>query len=184
MRFAVLGSLTLVFVMTCAAGLAQAQTPPPIKPGLWQVQTEREVDGQMAQMPDMTEHLKNLPPESRRQVEAMMKQRGVDLSAAGGAMRICMTKETLARDQWRAEEGNCKTDFSSRSGSAWKWHTSCQDPASETDGEATFPGPETYTVKTVTTMRGQGEPKTTRMTMTSKWLGADCEGVKPINPKP
>jgi Protein of unknown function (DUF3617) len=184
MRFVIFASLAPTFLMACAAGLAQAQTPPPIKPGLWQVQTEREVDGQTAQMPDLSEHLKNLPPESRRQVEAMMKQRGVDVSAGGGAMRICMTNESLARDQWRGEQGNCKTDFRSRSGSAWRWHTSCQDPASETDGEASFPGPETYTVKTVTTMRAQGEPKTTRMMMTSKWLGADCEDVKPINPKP
>lgn len=182
MRRVVFVSLVIVGIVTGTAGLGQAQAPP-IKPGLWQVRSERELDGQRQQMPDMSEHLKNMPPEARRQMEAVMKARGVDIGG-GGDMRICLTKESLDQDRWRDERGTCKTDFTSRSGSSWKWRTSCQEPPSETDGEATFPNAENYVVKTTTTMNMQGQPRTTRMTLTSRWLGADCGDVKPVvNPR-
>jgi hypothetical protein len=183
MRSIVFGSLTFVGLVVCVQGVAQAQAPPPIKPGLWQVRSEREVDGQKTQMPDVSERLKTLPPEARKQIEAMMKQRGVDMGG-GGDMKICLSKDSLDPGQWQTQQGSCKTDYISRSGSMWKWHTSCREPASETDGEALFTGPESYTVKTATTMTIQGELKTTRMTLNSKWLGADCGDVKPVTPRP
>ena len=183
MRSIVLGWLIIACLVAGTVVAAQAQTAPPIKAGLWQVHSEREVDGQKAQMPDMSERLKNMPPEARKQIEAMMKQRGVDMSGGGG-MRICLGKESLDQGQWQGHQGSCKTDFTSRSGSTWKWHTSCQEPAAETDGEARFAGPESYTVKTATTMTVQGETKTSRMTLTSKWLGPDCGDVKPVTPRP
>ena len=183
MRSIVLGSLSIVCLVGCAQAVAQAQTAPPIKPGLWQVHSEREVDGQKTQMPDMSERLKNMPPEARKQMEAMMKQRGVDMSG-GGDMKICLSKDSLDPGQWQRNQGNCTTDYRSRSSSMWTWHTSCREPASETDGEARFTGPESYTVKTATTMTVQGETRTTRMTLNSKWVGADCGDVKPMTPKP
>src|SRR5688572_5613257 len=110
--------MRVVLSFLAAAALsaaAHAQTTPPIKPGLWQVNVEN--DGQ--KMPDMGEHLKNLPPEQRRQVEAMMKERGVDMS--GGGMKICHTKESLDQGKWQAEQGSCKTDVLSRTSTQWKW---------------------------------------------------------------
>ena len=183
MRSIVLGSLTAVCLIAWTHGCAQAQTAPPIKPGLWQVQSQREVDGQRTQMPDMSEHLKNMPPEQRKQIEAMMKQRGVDMS--GGSMndmKICLSKDSVDPGQWERNQGSCKTDYISRSSSTWKWHTSCREPVSETDGEAHFTGSDSYTVKTATTMTVQGQPRTSRMTLNSKWLGSDCGDLKPVTP--
>lgn len=180
---AILGSLTIVGLVFCAQAVAQAQTAPPIKPGLWQVRSEREVDGQKVQMPNMSERFKNMPPEARKQMEAMMKERGVDMGG-GGDMRICLSKESVDPEQWQRQQGTCKTDYGSRSSSMWKWHTTCQEPASQTDGEARFTGPESYTVKTATTMTLQGETRTTRMTLDSKWLSPDCGDLKPVTPRP
>jgi len=183
MRSIVLGSLITIFVVAGAHGVARAQTAPPIKPGLWQVQSQREVDGQRSQMPDMSEHLKNMPPETRRQMEAMMKQRGVDMS--GGSMndmKICLSKDSVDPSQWQRNQGTCTTDYVTRSSSTWKWHTSCREPAAETDGEAYFTSSDSYTVKTATTMTVQGQTRTTRMTLNSKWLGPDCGDVKPVTP--
>jgi hypothetical protein len=183
MRRTVFLSLVLVGLVAGLTGMATAQTPPPIKPGLWQVRSERELDGQKQQMPDMSERMKNMPPEARQRMEAMMKERGVDIGG-GGDMKICLTKESLDQERWRDERGTCKTDFSSRSGSTWKWRTTCQEPVSETDGEAAFSNPENYVVKTTTKLTMQGATRTTRMTLTSRWLGADCGDVKPVNPRP
>ena len=183
MRSIILVSMTIVSLVACAQGAAQAQTAPPIKPGLWQVRSEREVDGQKTQMPDMSERLTSMPPEARKQIEAMMKQRGADMGG-GGEMKICLSKDALDQGQWQRHQGSCKTDYLSQGGSLWKWHTSCQEPASETDGEARFTGSESYAVKTATTMTVQGETRTSRMTLDSKWLGPDCGDVKPVTPRP
>ena len=182
MRSIVLGSLTVVCLVTGVHGVARAQAPP-IKPGLWEVHSQREVDGQRVQMPDMSERLKGMPPEARKQMEAVMKQRGVDMGS-GGDLKICLTKDSLDQGQWQKHQGTCKTDYSSRSGRTWKWHTSCSDPAAETDGEATFTNADAYTVKTATTMTVQGQTRTSRMVLNSKWLGPDCGDVKPITPRP
>jgi hypothetical protein len=45
--------------LRAAAFGAPAQTAPPIKPGLWQIHSEREVNGQ--KMPDASERIKNIP---------------------------------------------------------------------------------------------------------------------------
>jgi len=167
-------------VAASLASVVHAQTAPPIKPGLWEVQMER--DGAAPQMPDMSEHLKNMSPEQRKQVESMMKERGVDMSGGAGKIRMCLDKESLNEGHWQGkEESRCKTDFSSRSSSSWKWHSSCTDPKSETDGEANFSNAENYVVKTSTTLSVNGQPKTSQSTIRSHWLGTDCGDVKPIS---
>ncbi len=175
---------TGLLVLFAAAAPAQAQTAPPIKPGLWQLSSEREVDGK--KMPDPMERMKDLPPEARQQMEAMMKQRGIDMGA-GGAQKICHTRESLDQGRWRGAnddnaEARCKTDITQRSGNAWKWHSSCKQPDAEMDGEAVFANPENYTVKTLMTTQRQGQARTMRMTITARWVGADCGGLKPVQP--
>jgi hypothetical protein len=158
---------------------SQAQTAPPIKPGLWQLQSEREVDGQKA--PDPMERMKNLPPEARKQMEAMMKQRGVDMGQ-GGVQKVCHTRESLDQGRWKGDGERCKTDITSRSANAWKWRSVCTQPEFEMDGEALFSNSENYTVKTLMNSQRQGKPQTMRMTVTAKWLGADCGDLKPMQP--
>lgn len=171
--------LTAAAALIGAAGGAHAQSTPPIKPGLWQVQSEREVDGQKA--PDPMERMKDLPPEARKQMEAMMKKRGVDMGQGGGH-KICHSRESLDQGQWKGDSEKCKTDITSRSTSAWKWHSSCTQPELESDGEALFSSPEAYTVKTLMTMKHDGKLQTMRMTLNAKWLGADCGELKPMQP--
>lgn len=169
-------------VVACAAGAAWAQQPP-IKPGLWQIHVEEDSGEMAARMREMEAHMKNMPPEQRKQVEAMMKQHGVSMGSPGD-MRICLSKEQLARDDWqgRREQSGCKTD-TTRSGNTWKFHSSCPAPqASETDGEAVFASPENYTVKSTTTSSEGGQSRTMKMTAVSKWLGADCGDIKPAQP--
>lgn len=168
---------SLGLLLSCHGLCAQAQTAPPIKPGLWEVQSERLVNGQP--MPDLAQRMKDMPPEARARMEAMMKARG----GPNGGLKICHTKESLAQERWQEAQTRCKTDFGTRTGSVWKWHSSCGEPtASETDGEVTFSSAESYTVKTSTTMTMRGQPRTSQMTMNAKWVGADCGDVKPVVP--
>jgi hypothetical protein len=173
MRHFRLASLGLL--LSCHGIAVQAQNGPPIKPGLWEVQSERLVNGQP--MPDMAQRMKDMPPEARARMEAAMKAR----AGPTGGLKICHTKESLDQGRWQEAQTRCKTDVGSRSGSVWKWHSSCAGPTpSETDGEVTFISPESYAVKTSTTMTMKGQPRTSQMTMTAKWLGSECGAVKPM----
>jgi hypothetical protein len=161
----------------------QAQTPPPVKPGLWQVDMTREGEGVPA-MPDMSERLKNMPPERRAQMEAMMKSRGVDLSGGLGHMKVCLDKDSIDRGRWQGENdpGRCKTEMKSRTATRWSWHSECTEPASVSDGEAAFVNDQTYTVDTTSTVTRDGKSRTIKMHVASKWLGADCGDIKPVQP--
>ena len=158
---------------------AQAQVAP-IKPGLWQVRSERETNGQKA--PDMSERLKNMPPERRAQFEAMMKERGIDTS--GNITKVCQTREMLDSKYFANAIPDCKTTYSTRTNSSWKSHTSCAQNHIESDAEMIFSNPENYTVKIASTTQSEGQTKTSHMTMSGKWLSADCGDVKPLSAKP
>jgi Protein of unknown function (DUF3617) len=170
-RLFVVAALSAATVLL--APLALAQTPP-IKPGLWEIKTE----GQDQKNAQMAERMKNMTPEMRAQIEAAMKQRGVDVTASG-ATRVCFSKDSMDISQWK-NQSSCKTDFTTRSGSTWKWHTVCAESVS--DGEALFTNAEHYTINTSTTSSLSGQPKTTQRTMTATWVGGACGDLKPFTP--
>ena len=153
---------------------ASAQVAP-IKPGLWQIQMSRETNGQKS--PDLSERLKKMPPARRAQIEAAMKQRGID--ASGNTIKVCQTREMLDSSKFVNPLPDCKTTYSSRTNSSWKSHTSCSKSHLESDNEITFSGSESYSVKTTSTLQSAGQTKTTHMTRRGKWLSEDCGDIKP-----
>ena len=167
--------------LAVAMSSAHAQTAPPIKPGLWEIRSEREVDGKKA--PDPTEQMKNLPPDVRAKVEAMMKEKGIGMGERG-VNRVCLSRESLDQGRWQGQSDNCRTEFTSRTTTSWKWHSACTKPDSESDGEALFTSSENYTVKTDMKMKVQGQARLSRMTIHAKWTGNDCGDIKPVQPKP
>jgi hypothetical protein len=158
------------------APLAAAQTPP-IKPGLWEV----KLVGGEDRSAQLAERMKNMPPDKRAQMEAMMKEHGIDITA-GGATHVCYDKDSMDVAQLE-KQTTCKTDFSSRTSSSWKWHSVCSQFKSESDGEAVFTNAENYTINTTTTSTMSGQPKTTKRTMQAKWLGSNCGDLKPFSLK-
>jgi hypothetical protein len=158
------------------APFAAAQTPP-IKPGLWEM---KQVGGD-DRMAKMAERMKNMPADQRAKMEAMMKQSGVDITS-DGATHVCYDKDSMDVAQLE-KQTTCKTDYSSRSSSAWKWHTVCSQLKSEGDGEAVFTNAENYTLNITTTSSMSGQPKTTKRTMQAKWLGSNCGDLKPFSLK-
>jgi hypothetical protein len=184
MHRATLRSVITAFAFVAAAFAAQAQTappPPPIKPGLWQIHSDREVNGQ--KVPDASERMKNMSPEKRAQFEAMMKQHGVGTGAAGMG-QVCYTRETLEHSPWADQQTDCKATFSTRTSSAWKWHTTCPKSGYEADGEAIFTDRENYTVKSTSVSTIGDKVRNSTTTMTGKWLSSDCGGLKPLDAKP
>lgn len=182
MRFAIQSGYGLVAMCALAVGSAQAETPP-IKPGLWQVQTERLVDGKktVEMSEQMKEQMKGMPPEVRQKMEEMMRKSGVDMSGAAG-MKMCLSRESLDQGNWQGERTGCKTEFTSRTKTSWKWRSKCDQPPSTSEGDSEFKDTENYTVNSSTTMTMDGRPQTTKMTLKGKWLGADCGTLQPVLP--
>ena len=184
MHLVSLRSSIAAFAVAFVAFGAAAQTAAPMKAGLWQIHVEREENGQ--KLPDasqrMKDHMKDMTPERRKQFEEMMKQRGVDLSG-GNEIKLCYSQKMVERRAW-ADQGTCKTDYSSRTANFWKWHSSCAQMSYEGDGEATFPDSENFTVKSSGVSTVGGKSRASSSTRTGKWLGADCGELKPMDSTP
>lgn len=163
---------------TCAAG---AQT---LKPGLWEV-TQKMSGGQMDQaMAEMQKQLAAMPPEQRKQMEAMMAGQGMKLGPGGPgggmSMKMCMTREMVEKDQLPTQQGDCRTTRQSRSGNTMSFAVACTSPPSTGEGQVTFTSPEAYSMKMAINSQVQGKPERMQVEGGGKWLAADCGNLKPL----
>jgi hypothetical protein len=181
--------MRIPFVLAAVA-LAAACLPAgaqSLKPGLWEINNRMKGNAQMDQaMVEMQQQLAAMPPDQRKQMEAMMAQRGARMApAAGGGMTVqmCMTREMADRNDVPMQDG-CTMTKQQRSGNTMKMAFNCTRPPSSGEGEFTFLGSEAYSSHMVVKTLVQGKPETMEMDASGKWLGADCGSVKPpVAPK-
>lgn len=176
--------LFLPLIAACAATAipATAQT---LKPGLWQMQqsTGGKADADMA---GMEKAMAGLSPEQRQQMEAMMARRGRVLAPTGDggmAMKICLTREMIDRNDIPAIRGQCKVGQQRRSGNTLNIAFTCSDPPSRGESQVVLSGPEAFTIHTDVTTTGTGQPEHMTMAGSGKWLSTDCGEVKPVQSK-
>jgi hypothetical protein len=166
------------------AGGAMAQT---MKPGLWEVRQQPQLDAQQqAQMDQARQQMAAMPPEQRKQMEAMMAQRGmsVDLAGGGTTVKVCITKEQASRDAPPVDDrGDCKQSVK-RDGAVIHTRFECSKPPSKGEGEITLSGPEAYSMQMRVTSERGGKPATMVMKGQGRWLGTDCGNVKPRSVSP
>ena len=179
--------LAALSVLVCFALLAIAAGPlpvPPVKPGLWEARMSAlDADGHEVAPPEQAA-LSRLSPEARTAMADAMKARGVPMPDSNGATKVCLTKEMFESGGWQqmASELGCTTNYSTLSGTTWKWHSSCTALKSESDGEAVFTSAESYRTKVTTTATVMGKTNTSTRIVQAKWLGADCGDIKPFDP--
>ena len=164
-----------------AAFGASAQT---MKPGLWEINNKMNSPQMDQAMAEMQKQMAAMPPEQRKQMEAAMAQRGVQMvqpGAGGGmAVRMCMTKEMTERNEVPMHQSDCKITSQSKSGSTTKMAFSCTNPPTTGEGEYTLVSPDAYRSKMTMKTVVAGKPETMQMETAGKWLGADCGTVKPL----
>lgn len=166
------------------ATLVAAPPVPPLKTGLWEVRTTAKDAAGNDILPPEQAAMAKMPPEARARMAEMMKARGIPMPDESGAMKLCLSKELLdsGRFQQMAAETGCTTTYATQTATTWKWHSSCPALHAESDGESVFtPTTMRSTITSTTSMNGQ--PRTTTRISSSKWLGADCGDVKPIDPE-
>ncbi len=167
--------------------MAQAQSLK-LRPGLWEMQsTMKSQSGQMEQaMAEMQKALADMPPAQRKQMEQMMAQRGVGMTAAGGqSIRMCLTPEQVNRDEIPQQEG-CTHSMQRQGANTIQTRFSCKgrqgEPASAGEGTVTIDSPTSYHVHSVVRMVQEGKPEQITMDQQGRWVGEDCGQIKPIAP--
>ncbi len=183
-------SVKQLFVASASAlGTLLLAAPPALaqnlKPGLWEINNKMQSSsGQMEKaMAESQKQMAALPPEQRKMMQDMMAKQGLSMGpGAGGnmAVKICMTKEMAERNELPAQQGDCKTTNSPRSGNTMKMSFACTQPPSSGEGTVTFVSPEAYTMKMTMKSMMQGKPETMTMDGGGKWLSADCGNIKPL----
>jgi hypothetical protein len=174
----------LACVAAGSAWQAQAQTQTQagkMKPGLWEITARMQGDGgQMdAGIAMAQQQLKSLPPEQRRQVEAMMKGQGMALGAQGNIVRVCVSKEQAERQELPQAREGC-TQEGQRSGKVWRYKFNCTNPpAMSGEGEYTLHSATSASGRTLIHTVVGGRAETMTVDNTSTWLGADCGDLKP-----
>lgn len=157
-----------------------------MKPGLWEVATQMQgaAGGKMeAAMAEMQKQMAAMSPEQRKMLEDSMARQGIKMAgASGGGMKVqmCMTKEMIDRNEVAAQQhGDCTQTRAPRSGNTMKFSFECSKPPSKGEGQVTFNGPESYSMRVNTTTTVQGRSESMEMQGSGKWLSADCGNVKP-----
>jgi hypothetical protein len=175
-----------VAIAVAVCSLAVAASAQDLKPGLWEISSAmKSASGEMEKAAaEMQAQMADLPPEQRAMMEGMMAKQGVKMGGgAPGAMTVktCLTPEMVARNEFPAQAGKCKTTTQPRTGNVLKMTFVCTDPPSSGDGVYTFVSPEAFTSKTTVRTTTRGTAETLNMDAKGSWLGADCGGVKPIS---
>ena len=152
-------------------------------PGLWQIENRMGGNPELEQaMAQMQKQLAAMPPDQRKQMEAMMGKSGVSMASNGAmSVKVCITPEMASRQQLPTQtQGDCTSKIDSRSGNTMKISFSCTNPVSSGEGVYNFASDKAYTMKM--RFKTQEGGKTQNMTMDARgqWLSADCGSVKPI----
>ena len=125
--------------------------------------------------------LTSLPPDQRKQMEAMMSRQGVGMGSSG-ATQICISPEAAKRDEPMVDpEGRCKPTKMSRSGNTTRFEFDCttEGRRSVGKGESTVSANSITSRMDMTTTDARGtHTMQTESQMT--YLGPDCRGLTPI----
>lgn len=183
------GEMSKVTVLTMAMAVLStsvaAQTA--MKPGLWEMRTIKHVmDGRdmMAQMAaaqaQMQQMMANMPSGQKKQMEAMMGRQG---ASAPNVHRICVSAEMAEREQpVVVADSKCEPSNVSRSGNRMTYQIDCvaQGTTMTGKGESVFAG-DTVAGKMDMTTAGRDGRHSMQMESQMKYLGADCQGLKPAD---
>ena len=153
-----------------------------MKAGLWEVKTTKQVvDGQdmQAQRRQMQQQMASLPPEQRKQMEAMMGRQGM---GPGAATRMCVSEEMARRDTPVVDpDGRCQPTRMSRSGSTVRYEIDCTMEGRRMvgKGESTASGNTIHSRMDAAMMDGSGR-HTMQTESQMTYLGPDCRGLAPV----
>ena len=177
---------TILLASLCAAvGAALPAAAQTMKPGLWALSNRMTSnDPALGQaMSAMQEHMANMSPEQRQQMQSMMQQHGVQLDiGAGGALqtKICMTREMAERKEFPVQQGDCRQTYTQQSPMRGHIAFTCTKPRVSGEGDLTADNDTSYRARMKIRSEEEGRNQVVDMDVTGKWLSADCGNIRPV----
>ncbi len=167
-------SILIIFISSfLTLSFKSALAKLPITPGLWEISRETKIEG--ADMPQMGEMMKNLPPEAKEQLKKMLEQQGIGKASKG--IKVCITKEEIELEKIPQEKG-CDMKVKSRSEKEFIYNFDCKDPKAEGSAVVTASNPKSYTTKLDMKVVEDGNVREMKMVSHGKWLQSDCGEYK------
>jgi Protein of unknown function (DUF3617) len=174
----ILTLLLMVYPMGSFAALS-------IKPGLWSIQSVVRSGGQEYDAGKMMKQaMDQMPPEQRKQMEAMMSKMGkggpaFNLNDKG--MQVCFSQEMLKNEEFLNQHKNhdCKSTFPVKTSNHVVAEFKCAN-GSEGKVDWIVKDPTHYAGRA--TMSDSSGNKT-EVNYQASFVKADCGSVKPIDPK-
>ncbi|GAB3356899.1 MULTISPECIES: DUF3617 domain-containing protein [Giesbergeria] len=179
-------ALPLASFCMVLAGTAQAQN---LQPGLWEMNTRAAPgDAGMGQaLAQMQQQMAQMPPEQRKQMQAMLAQQGmaVDVGSGGIRSQICITP-AMARDDHVVppQQGDCKTSTPQRAGNTVTVRYECRQPVMKGQSTITISSSKAYSVHSENVVQQGGKHISTAMDVDARWLASDCGGLGAIPATP
>lgn len=175
-------------------------------PGLWENKMQYTGDGaaQMQQMQsaqmetamaEMKKQFAAMPPEQRKQMEALMEQSGVkmseegisfqnnqvQISADGATAKNCVTQAQIdSGDMGMDDSEECTSTLTQVSKNRFKSVQVCTgENPSRSEGDITFISPKRYSGTGNMTQTVNGQSHKLTVAIEGTWLGSDCGDIKP-----
>lgn len=176
-----------------------------MQPGLWENsfkmtgESNKELqsiqnDQMKKAMEEMKKQLANMPPEQRKQMEAMMAQSGVKIegdsiqihndavkiSSEGTKVKQCITQAEIDRGDFPDDDENCKSTLKQITKNHFKAIHKCTgENPSHGESEIVFDSKRHYSGTGIMTQTIDGKPHTLEVEMEGKWISSDCGDIKP-----
>lgn len=166
--------LSIALMLVCAGAWAADFHALDVKPGQW----ETSMSGQMTGIPQLPpEVLKNLPPEQRAKLEAVMGKQGAKPIVSSS----CMTKEKM-QQAWNTGQDSlkaCTTTVITSTSSKQEIRVECNRDGSKSSGTVKVETVDSEHIRgsmqmTAVTGGAEGHAMNMNYTFTSKWIGAAC----------
>ena len=177
-------------------------------PGLWENKMRYTGDGaaqiqqmQSAQMEaamaEMKKQFAAMPPEQRKQMEALMAQSGmqiteegmnfqndhISVTKEGFTTKQCVTQEQIDTGDMGLDNGDeCTHTLTQVSKNRFKSLQVCEgESASRSEAEVIFTSPKRYTGTGVMTQTMNGQTHSISVAVEGTWLGSDCGSIQPLS---
>jgi hypothetical protein len=140
----------------------------------------RDMMAQMAgAQAEMQKMMANMPAAQKKQMEAMM---GKQAAPAANVHRICVSPEMAARDKPMTPDDRCEPAKVSRSGNRTTFEFNCTTDGRTMagKGESVVSGDTIGSRMDMVTTDARGK-HTMQTESQMKFLGADCQGIKPAD---
>lgn len=198
---------SLVVVISAATQSVQAESVKvDMKAGLWEntmawdADSAKEMqvmqtDQMKAAMDQMKEQFANMPPEQRKQMEAIMAQSGMEIkddgvsfkndqvkiSSSGTTAKTCITQAEIDRGELPDDVDGCKSTLTKITATRFKSTYVCSGEEQSTgESEVNFHSPKHYSGTGSMVHVMNGEKRTMKFKMEGKWLGTNCGDIKPV----